>query len=565
MMGANPMARFGALLLLALVPLYSVILILDVPLFDPDEGLHAAIAQEMVTNSDWVTPRFVGHAFWDKPPLYFWAQAVSLTLLGMNELAVRLPGLLFGMFGVATTGLLAWRWFGAQAGVVASFFQATTILPIAISQAAVHDVALVPFANLAIFSCWSLLESSTRRQRWQWSLALGVAIGLTCLTKGLLGIVCVAVATGGYALVTRQVRLSLFAWLGCAAIVAAAVGAPWYWMMEVRNPGYAYYYFVERHLLGFLTPTQEHGDAPWWYYLPILLGGGLPWIGYLPVAAVDFVRGRSLRSLSAAGNPTLLLWIWLVAFTLFLSAAHSKLVTYLLPVFPAISILTAQAWARYAAGELTDSAKRLLETTFRWSSIGSPLLLPICVAVTANRFDLHYSAWVYVAAFLLGFSSWLPIIGWPSQRIGRHLALGGGTLVSSFLFVMVLILPPIGATLSARDLAEHLNQLPKLPPRVLVAETRIGSVVFYLRPELRRQLAADQIRPASVSTWHDKLAAPPGALLAVPEQRIRKSLRGLHLDGLTYQQAGRYRVYQASDVHERIIAMTSDDDHGKTR
>ena len=67
------------------------------PLVDPDEGLHAAIAQEMVERGHWLTPSLLGKPFWDKPILYCWLQAASLRLLGPSEAAVRLPGLMFGL------------------------------------------------------------------------------------------------------------------------------------------------------------------------------------------------------------------------------------------------------------------------------------------------------------------------------------------------------------------------------------------------------------------------------------------------------------------------------------
>ena len=120
------------------------------PLLDPDEGLHASIAQEMVERGNWITPHFLGRPFLDKPILYFWVQAASLRLFGFNEAAVRLPGLMFGLLGAATTGLLAWRMFGRTTGWIAGIFYATTILPTALAQAASHDVALVPWVNLAI-------------------------------------------------------------------------------------------------------------------------------------------------------------------------------------------------------------------------------------------------------------------------------------------------------------------------------------------------------------------------------------------------------------------------------
>src|SRR6185295_17800154 len=87
--------------------LYVAPLLLDAPLTDPDEGLHAAISQEMVERGDLIVPRFLGRAFPDKPILFFWAQAASMRLFGMNTAAARLPGMVFAVLGIVTTGWLA--------------------------------------------------------------------------------------------------------------------------------------------------------------------------------------------------------------------------------------------------------------------------------------------------------------------------------------------------------------------------------------------------------------------------------------------------------------------------
>src|SRR5437867_4012987 len=93
---SGPRRIFAVLALaLLLAPLLA-----SAPLFDPDEGLHAAIAQEMVRTGDYVTPRFLGEPFLDKPILFFWAEAVSLRIFGMNEAAVRIPPLIFGLLGM---------------------------------------------------------------------------------------------------------------------------------------------------------------------------------------------------------------------------------------------------------------------------------------------------------------------------------------------------------------------------------------------------------------------------------------------------------------------------------
>src|SRR6267142_5025111 len=117
-LGSTQIEGSRSLLLVAIVAcvvgIYVYPLALRTPLMDPDEGIHATIAQEMVERGDYVIPRYLGVPFRDKPILYSAAQAVSLRIFGMNEAAVRLPGVLFALLGCATTTLLARRMFDAE-------------------------------------------------------------------------------------------------------------------------------------------------------------------------------------------------------------------------------------------------------------------------------------------------------------------------------------------------------------------------------------------------------------------------------------------------------------------
>src|SRR3954453_2939731 len=121
----------------------------NAPLFDPDEGLHAAIAQEMVQRGDYVTPTFLGEPFLDKPILFFWAEAASLRVFGNREFAVRLPPLLFGVAGMLGVALLGRSLFGHAAGLTAGIVYGTMLLPFGVSQVAVHDIGLIPFMCVA--------------------------------------------------------------------------------------------------------------------------------------------------------------------------------------------------------------------------------------------------------------------------------------------------------------------------------------------------------------------------------------------------------------------------------
>src|SRR4029079_18707864 len=114
-------------------------------------------------------------------------------------------------------------------------------------------------------------------------------------------------------------------------VVALLVAAPWYLAMNSREPGYLRYYFVDRHLLGFATATQEHHGQPWWYYLPVVVGGGLPWIVFAGQSSLDV--------------PKRLAWAWLGSAVVLLTISQSKAITYILPAMPAIAILAATSLA----------------------------------------------------------------------------------------------------------------------------------------------------------------------------------------------------------------------------
>ncbi len=521
-----------------------------IPLVDPDEGLHASIAQEMVESGDWIVPRQLQQPFVDKPILYFWAIAGSLALFGDSEAAVRLPGLLFGALGTVSTTALAWRMLGRRTGLLAGLFYASMVLPLALVQIPTHDVALVPLVNLALLCLWesdraegqgarsterrasrtavglpaacSLLPApcSLLASRWLWTALAGIALGLSVLTKGLAGIAIVGIAYGGCLAAMRRLRAVEFRRAAVILTMAMTIGLSWYVVVERVQPGFLRYYFFERHLLGFFTSSQPHGSAPWWYYFPFLLVGGLPWIAFLPVLLRDVLEGRrgkrdrtgskkrrlarsqrrdrssslELSSRDAYGRrPLLLLGCWFVADTLFLTASHSKLPTYIWPVFPPVAILAAIAWARRIDGLMGDAARRWMDTAV-WSTCLIGLIgLPAAFAVAQTALPIHFSMPAWTAAAAAGLTSLLPLWAWLRDRPRLTLGLSAVAVCGQMAILLWLALPQAAETLSARDLATHYNRAGVLPTRIVATDGRIGSIVFYLDPDLRRRLRSEQV------------------------------------------------------------------------
>ncbi|MBX9789484.1 MAG: glycosyltransferase family 39 protein [Pirellulales bacterium] len=552
--------RPAAILLLGCalaVVLYGLPLLLGTPLMDGSEAVHAAIVQEMCESGEYLMPRYRGELFRDKPPLFFWLQCLSVKVLGMNEAGIRLPGLLCGLLGALTTGLLGVELFGRRSAAVATFFQATMVMPVALAQVAVHDVLLVPCVNLALLAYWRA-DRATSRQGWLgWTAALGVVLGIALLTKALLGLAFVAIIVGGYRLLKRQIDGRLIACGLIALAIAVVTASPWYVLMSLRDPGYLYYYFIERHLMGFLTPSQTHGDQPRWYYAPVLLGGGLPWLAYLPAAAVDAYQRRRSETRNPGADAQLLCWVWLAGGTLFLCIARSKLATYMLPMFPPVSLLAAAVWSRWTKGELSAGLAQHISQSFWFAAATGPLILPIAMWATAARFDVHYSWPAMLLTAVAAASSWLPLWHYDPHRLALTLIKGGTSLALTFLVIMTVLIPPVAESQSARTLAQHYNRQGRLPSKLIIADERLGSILFYLSPELRRQLRGDQILACRFSQWDGVTDLPPDSVLAIPRAKARRGERDLRLVTAPFDVVGHYRLYRASDARPPASLATA--------
>jgi dolichyl-phosphate-mannose-protein mannosyltransferase len=558
--GSSPPFRLlaSAAVLIALL-VFICPLGVGIPLVDPDEGLHASIAQEMVEKGDWVTPRFQGEAFLDKPILFTWAQAVSLKLFGMNVAAVRLPGLLFGLAAMITTGILGWRIYSPLAGFFAAMLYGTMILPTILAQLPVHDVALIPFASLAILLFWEADRAVGFRRKAILTVAIGALLGLTCLTKGLVGVGLVGVAYGSYLLVTRRLT-----WEACvrgvvALSVAAMTALPWYLAMESRIPGYLHYYFVERHLLGLATDSQHHAGKAVWYYLPILLGGAMPWAVYLPIAIRDWWAQRKLAERPATDGGTTLLWCWLIACTLLLSAAGSKLVTYIWPVLPPIAILAASVWARLLEGRLSEPARRWFGSNFAPAGWTGPLLLPTALIVLHFAIGLPVPWYVGVLSVLVGFSAWIPSWLWMKGRYAQALPVGTVVPAAHMIFVLAFIAPHLAGEHTARDLAAHFNRQGALPDELVIVEERVGSAIFYLDPTLRAELQPGQIRAERARNIAGLGELDPGSLYVLAESRVDYTGKYLDVEESPWESIGRYRIYRDPELRDGGEAVAQAD------
>lgn len=330
------------LLLLALVigGIYLVLLG-QRPLAVPSEARYAEIPREMLATGDWLTPRLDGVKYFEKPPLFYWLQAIDEAALGRSEFAVRVLTAVFGAGGCLLVYVAGRALWSRRAGLLAATTMATSLLYFELSRQVLLDMPVAFFLS-AVFVAFLLgirAPPDSRARAGAMYLMYAMAAAAT-LTKGLIGIALPGVVVLAWLIVTGRWSELRHVRLPTGTVLFLVIAAPWHVLVALKNPEFAWFYFVHEHFLRFLTPEAGRSQ-PFWFFVPILIAGWLPWVVFLPQALWETTRtwwadrhGRSSE---------LFVLLWFVLPFLFFSASHSKLIPYALPFFSPLALLLG-AW-----------------------------------------------------------------------------------------------------------------------------------------------------------------------------------------------------------------------------
>jgi 4-amino-4-deoxy-L-arabinose transferase-like glycosyltransferase len=391
-----PVPRW-VLLALAAAALAAGIDNLARPLANPDEGRYSEISREMAASGDWITPRLNGIKYFEKPPLQYWASAAAFKAFGENEAAARLYVGLCGLLCVLLVAYTALRLWDAETALAAALVLVSSPYFMALGGVVTLDMGLTLWTTATL--CALLIAEHSRerpREHRAWMLASWAAMALAVLSKGLVGIVFPGAALFFYCALRRDLSiLRRLEWL-LGLPLFFAIAAPWFIAVSAANPEFARFFFIHEHFERFLT--HEHRRvAAWWYFLPILALGFLPWMFALPAS---IRRAWREEGASPGFQPMRLVLLWSAFVVLFFSASSSKLPAYILPAFPPLAL----AIGRYLATASTRSAAP-------WPALVVPIALVLAWQAwrvsDAARDDwtqalyVEAQAWALVAAAVL--------------------------------------------------------------------------------------------------------------------------------------------------------------------
>jgi 4-amino-4-deoxy-L-arabinose transferase len=194
----------------------------------------------------------------------------------------------------------------------------------------------VPLSAALVFAMLGLVDSS-----W---LLFGASAGLAFLIKGPSAVVAIAAAALFAAFDLRRRAKTVV----CGTAFALLIATPWH-VHQILTHGRAFtdYYFGISVLERFSRPLEGHEARLWYYLVRIFTGTASPWHWVGVFALLAFTR-RAIAHRFSREEDLLVLWFW-VPFAIF-TAARTKLIWYIVPVYPALAVVTA-AWLVELAAE----------------------------------------------------------------------------------------------------------------------------------------------------------------------------------------------------------------------
>jgi 4-amino-4-deoxy-L-arabinose transferase-like glycosyltransferase len=313
----------------------------SLPLSDPDVGMYADIGVRMAVSGDWITPRFNGLRYLEKPPLLYWLIALTYRFAGPSEWGAHLWPALAGVAGVAMTYAIGREMFGSRVGLLSGLALSTAMGSFVYARIVSTDLLFTCFLALTLYACFRWYRTRGRG----WNLLLYVSIGLAVMTKGVIGIGLSGLVIIAFLALTRELSTlkHMGLWWGIPLVLAIAL--PWHLSVALLHDEFFSFYVIDNHVLRFLGRRAfVEDDVPLSFvgFLAATLTLFGPWSLCLPAALR--ATARKLREATPDGNALLFLLLWGGLIVLFFALSPLKLEHYGLPAFPAMAVLVGKYW-----------------------------------------------------------------------------------------------------------------------------------------------------------------------------------------------------------------------------
>ena len=438
---------------------------------EPDEGRYAEIPREMVEQGDYVVPHLNYVRYFEKPPLLYWATALSYKGFGINEWSFRLPNALAALLCVFVAYFFVSHWFGDEVGLLSSMMLLTSFGFFALA----HIVTIDMLFSFLLFGCLCCFYQFRRAGRPLFLSLFFASLALAILAKGPVAFLLIAATIIIFLWSEKDLSFIRRLLSVKPVLLFCVIAAPWFVIMCLREKEFFQFFFMDQHILRFIT-TKHKRSGPPYYFIPVLLGGLFPWSIFIPRAVAQLWREKEVR----------LFLIWSGVVFCFFSVSGSKLPPYIHPVFPALSVIVAYFFRRQWDGQIRPGIEPAVYAAFF-----------LCVSLTgivyaSGTLDRYLAGlpdmaalsrsirWLIVSVSIASLGA-LCVISLPRMRTYHNLFY---TLCTFSLVVFVITMlhsEVIDGFNTTKRLAEQINGS-SAPPAVVVNYGSFDETLpFYLK------------------------------------------------------------------------------------
>ncbi|MBY0450514.1 MAG: glycosyltransferase family 39 protein [Cyanobacteria bacterium] len=370
----NPVLRYGLLLgFVAMVYALFFHQLGSYPFFDVDEPRYAEAAREMLESGNWVTPYFNYVVRFDKPIFFYWLIAGVYKIFGVSEYAARSVSALSAtliVFSMLGFGIIVKQ---ARTGLLAAIMTASCLQVIGLSRMSITDMNLCLWMTLTSLSLLLVVLKGNR-----WWIAAGFFAGIGVLTKGPVALVLPGGILLVYSALTQQLSQHFKTrFFPIALMMMLVISLPWYILAyQANGPDFLDALFLH-NVTRFESTVSGHAQ-PIWFFAVVLILGFLPWTPFLLQASVRYLwpfrKTSGINSVTAFYSG-----LWAVLVFLFFTVANTKLLTYILPMFPAVALFLATQWPEDTPAKNAKHPK--VSTPLHWSGLVLFILMSILALV----------------------------------------------------------------------------------------------------------------------------------------------------------------------------------------
>lgn len=478
--------------ILFLIPMILYIALLGVmPQMEPDEGRYSLIPSAMNETGNYVTPHIKNTIYLEKPPLAYWVTAISFKIFGEKDFSARL------FAGLCTWGciLLAFfigkRFRDEKTGLYAAAIFSVSVFPFILGRINILDMPLTFFLCLSIWLGYLSLTSEKKRYLYY---LFYFTCALAFLTKGIIGVVFpFAILVLWLIWVGRWRQIGqLISPVGI--LIFLVVVCPWLFLAQKENSDFLWFFFVREHFLRFTT--QMHGkNEPFYYFLPLIIGGTFPWSVYL----IRAWQRNTIPEWLFRKDDNKLLVVWFLFIFIFFTVSSSKLAPYIAPVFLPIALFAGSIFRNYEKELLEPSGRRKIF----YRSVVAIQSFIILVALLTPPILKQWSDpakglvvmtsdgwWIYILPMLLtaALMIFLPDLIARKFRRGWFLTiyLLCGLLLAGMILPLNDFLFPYRSALVARDAIARY-----VPPDQLLYQYRVNFYGIDFYNKIRTPVVAD--------------------------------------------------------------------------